>query len=184
MSCEYRNCQSAGVIHAHGSVWCRDHISHINSVRKDIDNSKPVRKSVLEFINGRLVMVNRDESEIVSKFLSGFKSGSCTEEISRDARKVLSKVAEKLRTEVVSRRKELKMRKKVCRDHLHFFRECTYTYERALIDLSKTELVESVEYARSINDPEVDTVIDIASRRYNKEVESIKRDVHQMEVDI
>lgn len=186
MSCEYRNCTSTGVIHAHGSVWCKSHIGYINSVRKDIDNAKPIRKSVLEFVNGKLVMVNREESEAVDTFLTKYRSGSCDDITLRSARKVLSNVIEKLRTEVVSRGKELKMRKKVCKDHLHFYRACTGMYKRALIDRSKTELVESVEYARTNVQDESsrENLIDMASRRYDKEVQSHCDDIYRMETDI
>lgn len=184
MSCEYRNCQSAGVFRAHKSVWCEYHIQDIKDVRKVLYKSKPERKRVLDLVNGRLTIVNRNESKIIDEFMSGFESGSCTREISREARRVLSNMVEKLRTEVFARRRELKMRKNVCEKHIHFFRKCTYAYKKASIDMYRTELVDRVERERSIDDLGTDIMIAAAEREHSARVESIERDVHQMEEEI
>lgn len=184
MSCEYRNCQSAGVFRAHKSVWCKWHIQDIKDVRKVLNKSKPERKRVLDLINGRLTIVNRNESKIIGEFISRFESDSCTTETTREARRVLSNMVEKLRTEVFARRKELKMRKNVCEKHIHFFRKCTYAYKKASIDMYRTELVDRVERERSIDDLGTDIMIAAAEREHSARVESIERDVNQMEEEI
>lgn len=186
MSCEHRGCNNYGEFRAHGSQWCNLHIDEITRLRKDIDNIKKSRKGVLELVNGKLVMVNRNDSALVEEFLYKFKSESCDEFTARAAKRVLGEVVEKLGSEVSYRRMEFKMRKTICNKHLHFYRKCISMYEMACIDESKAELVENVESVMKANfKREVKSdIISYENKRYNTKVQSIKESVYCMEVDI
>jgi hypothetical protein len=186
MSCEHVGCDAPGVIGAHGGRWCKYHISDINRVRKDLDAIKPVRKGMLEFVGGRLILAKSEDKQVVNDFLSGYKKNNSDEATRKRARAILGQVAEKLRLEVSQRLKERRMRKRKCAGHDKFLLECTLMIERAEIDVSKTELVDDVEsvMSRDMDDAAKNEMIDYYNKRHEKRIMSIKFDVGRMEADV
>lgn len=186
MSCEHVGCDAPGVIGAHGGRWCKYHISDINRVRKDLDAIKPVRKGMLEFVGGRLILAKSEDKQIVNDFLSGYKKNNSDEITRKRAKAILGQVAEKLRLEVSQRLKERRMRKHKCAGHGKFLLECTLMIEKAEIDVSKTELVDDVEsvMSRDMDDAAKNEMIDYYNKRHEKRIMSIKFDVGRMEADV